>query len=71
MTKQIWWDASYDDKRKVAGFGIVIKDKGVKTRSISNWIQQPAITMRRCLLYTKQLFSQVVMVLFTRTARQL
>lgn len=43
MTKQIWCDASYDDKRKVAGFGIVIKDKGVKTRSISNWIPATSI----------------------------
>lgn len=43
MTKQIWCDASYDAKRKVAGFGIVIKDRGVKTRNISNWIPAPSI----------------------------
>lgn len=43
MSKQIWCDASYDAKRGVAGFGIIIKDKGVKTRTISNWIPASSI----------------------------
>lgn len=30
-------DASFDDKKKVAGWGVVI-DKGIKTSPVSNWI---------------------------------
>lgn len=41
MTKQIWCDSSYDDKCKIAGIGVVIKDRGVKIRNISNWIPAP------------------------------
>lgn len=34
---KIWTDASFDQKKRVAGWGIVIKD-GTKERSFSNWI---------------------------------
>lgn len=34
---EIWTDASFDQKRKVAGWGVVIKD-GQKERNYSNWI---------------------------------
>lgn len=30
-------DASFDDEKKVAGWGVVI-DKGIKTSPVSNWI---------------------------------
>lgn len=37
----VYCDSSYDDKRKVAGLGIVIQ-KGLKQRIISNWLHCPS-----------------------------
>ena len=34
---EIWTDASFDQKRKVAGWGVVIKE-GMKERTYSNWL---------------------------------
>ena len=37
---EIFCDSSFDDKNKIAGIGLLIKD-GVKQRAISNWVKAP------------------------------
>ena len=37
---EIFCDCSYDNKNKIAGIGLLIKD-GVKQKTVSNWIQAP------------------------------
>ena len=37
---EIFTDSSFDEKNKVAGIGLLIKD-GVKQKTISNWIPAP------------------------------
>lgn len=38
--KQAWCDSSFDEHKKVAGFGIIIQD-GEKQRTYSNWLPAP------------------------------
>ncbi len=38
--KQAWCDSSYDEHKKIAGFGIIIQD-GQKQRTYSNWLPAP------------------------------
>lgn len=40
---EIWCDASFDDKKKVGGIGIIIKEDGRLKKPISFWIKAPDV----------------------------